>query len=107
VPVREEIGWSSDLDHQLALLAEFSSSAPKLEGIQTPVRGMRGKILPLLPTDTVLYIGVPNLGDALQQANRIFQQQLAQSEILQQWWNKRGSSNQHTTPKELIDQVHA
>ena len=107
VPVREEIGWSSDLDHQLALLAEFSKLRAKLEGIQTPGPRYASKILPLLPTDTVLYIGVPNLGDALQQANRIFQQQLAQSEILQQWWNKRGSSNQHTTPKELIDQVHA
>src|SRR5882762_2209677 len=107
VPVREEIGWSSNLDHELALLAEFSKLRTKLEGIQTPGPRYASKILPLLPTDTVLYIGVPNLGDALQQANRIFQQQLAQSEILQQWWNKRGSSNQHTTPKELIDQVHA
>jgi ferric-dicitrate binding protein FerR (iron transport regulator) len=107
VPVREEIGWSSDLDHQLALLAEFSKLRAKFEEIQTPGPRYASKILPLLPTDTVLYIGIPNLGDALQQANRIFQQQLAQSKVLQGWWNKRGSSNQHPTPQELIDQVHA
>jgi hypothetical protein len=107
VPVREEIGWSSDLDHQLALLAEFSKLRAKLEEIQTPGPRYASKILPLLPADTVLYIGVPNLGDALQQANRIFQQQFAQSKVLQEWWNKRGSSNQHPTPQELIDQVHA
>jgi hypothetical protein len=107
VPVREEIGWSSDLDHELALLAEFSKLRTKLQEIQTPGPRYESKILPLLPTDTVLYIGIPNLGDALQQANQIFQQQLSQSTVLQDWWNKSGKSNQHPSPKELIDQIHA
>ncbi len=105
VPVREEIGWSSDLDHELALLAEFSKLREKLEQIQTPGPRYESKILPLLPADTVLYIGIPNLGDALQQANQIFQQQLSQSKVLQDWWNKSGNSNQHPTPQELIDQI--
>ncbi|HJX96130.1 MAG TPA: hypothetical protein VJ324_10965, partial [Candidatus Acidoferrum sp.] len=52
-------------------------------------------------------IGIPNLGDALQQANQIFQQQLAQSKVLQDWWNKSGNSNQHPTPEELIGQIQA
>jgi hypothetical protein len=107
VPVREEIGWSSDLDHELALLAEFSKLRTKLQEIQTPGPRYESKILPLLPTDTVLYIGIPNLGDALQQANQIFQQQLAQSTVLQDWWSKSGTSNRHPTPQELIDQIHA
>src|SRR6266852_2008250 len=106
VPVREEIAWSSDLDHELALLAEFSKLRAKLEEIQTPGPRYESKILPLLPADTVLYIGIPNLGDALQQANQIFQQQLSQSKVLQDWWNKSGNSNQHPTPQELIDQIH-
>ncbi|PYU55589.1 MAG: hypothetical protein DMG55_27150 [Acidobacteria bacterium] len=107
VSVREEIGWSSDLDHELALLGEFSKLRTKLEEIQTPGPRYESKILPLLPTDTVLYIGIPNLGDALQQANQIFQQQLSQSTVLQDWWNKSGKSDQHPTPQELIDQIHA
>src|SRR2546429_2111205 len=105
VSVREEIGWSSDLDHELALLAEFSKLRTKLEDIQTPGPRYESKILPLLPTDTVLYIGIPNLGDALQQANQIFQQQLSQSTVLEDWWNKSGKSDQHPTPLELIDQI--
>jgi hypothetical protein len=105
VPVREEIAWSSDLDHELALLAEFSKLRTKLEEIQTPGPRYESKILPLLPADTVLYIGIPNLGDALQQANQIFQQQLSQSKVLEDWWNKSGNSNQHPTPQELIDQI--
>ena len=105
VPVREEIAWSSDLDHQLALLADFSKLRTKLAKIQTPGPRYESKILPLLPADTVLYIGIPNLGDALQQANKIFQHQLSQSKVLQEWWNKSGNSNQHPTPQELIDQI--
>jgi len=107
VPVREEIGWSNDLDHELALLAEFSKLRAKLEEIQTPGPRYESKILPLLPADTVLYIGIPNLGDALKQANQIFQQQLSQSQVLQDWWNKSGKSNQHPTPEELIEQIQA
>ena len=106
VPVREEIGWSSDLDHELTLLAEFSKLRTKLEEIQTPGPRYASKILPLLPADTVLYIGIPNLGDALQQANQIFQQQLSQSKVLQDWWNRSGNSTQHPTPQELVDQIH-
>jgi hypothetical protein len=106
VPVREEIAWSSDLDHELALLAEFSKLRTKLEEIQTPGPRYESKILPLLPAETVLYIGIPNLGEALQQANQIFQQQLSQSKVLQEWWNKSGNSNQHPTPQELIEQIH-
>jgi hypothetical protein len=107
VPVREEIGWSNDLDHELALLAEFSKLRTKFEQIQTPGPRYESKILPLLPADTVLYIGIPNLGDALKQANQIFQQQLSQSQVLQDWWNKSGKSNQHPTPEELIEQIQA
>ncbi|MGB8472717.1 MAG: FecR domain-containing protein [Candidatus Acidiferrum sp.] len=105
VPVRQEIAWSSDLDHQLALLAEFSKLGKKLDEIQTPGPRYESKILPLLPADTVLYIGIPNLGDALQQANQIFQQQLSQSNVLQDWWNKSSHTSQHPTPEELIRQI--
>ena len=107
VPVREEIAWSSDLDHELALLAEFSKLRTQLAEVQTPGPRYESKILPFLPGDTVLYIGIPNLGDAVQQANKIFQQQLSQSKVLQEWWNKSGNSNQHPTPQELIDQIQA
>ena len=107
VPVSQEISWSNDLDHELALLAEFSQLRQKLEAIPTPGPRYESKILPLLASDTVLYIGIPNLGNALQQANQIFQQQLSQSKVLQDWWNKSGNANQHPTPEELIGQIQA
>ena len=107
VPVSQEISWSNDRDHDLALLAEFGKLREKLETIPTPGPRYESKILPLLAPDTVLYIGVPNLGNALQQANQIFQEQLAQSKVLQDWWNRSGNANQHPTPEELIGQIQA
>src|SRR5437879_13491616 len=92
VPVSEEIAWSSDLDHELALLGELSKLRTTLEEIQTPGPRYESKILPLLPTDTVLYIGIPNLGDALQQANQIFQQQPSQGTVLQDCRTKGGKA---------------
>lgn len=105
VPVREEIAWSSDLDHELALLAEFTKLRAKLNDIKTPGPRYQSKILPQLAADTVLYVGIPNLGDALKQANQIFQQQLMQSQVLRDWWTKSGNGRQHPTPQELVDQV--
>jgi len=107
VPVSQEISWSNDLNHELALLAEFSQLRQQLETIQTPGPRYESKILPLLAQDTVLYVGIPNLGNALQQANQIFQQQLSQSKVLQDWWNKSGNANQRPTPEELIGQIQA
>jgi hypothetical protein len=105
VPVQDEIAWSDDRDHELALLREFSTLHKKFSEIQLPGPRYQSNILPLLPSDTVLYVGVPNLGDALQQANQIFQQQLGQSEVLRQWWNKSNKANQHPTPDELIQKI--
>lgn len=105
VPVEDEISWSSNRDQELALLAEFSKLHEKFTAIPMPGPRYESKILPLLPADTVLYVGIPNLGDALQQANQIFQQQLAQSKVLQDWWNKSQKGNQHPTPEELITEI--
>lgn len=107
VPVREEIAWSHDLDHELALLAEFSKLSEKFEQIPTPPARYESKILPLLPQDTILYVSIPNLGEALQEANQIFQQQLVESPVLQQWWGQVNRSADQITPAELIAQVPA
>src|SRR5256884_6619526 len=105
VPVREEIAWSRDLDHELALLGEFSKLRAKFERIPTPPARYESNILPLLPQDTILYVSIPNLGEALEQANQVFQQQLAESPVLQQWWGGVDRSPQRL--EELLAQVRA
>src|SRR5512146_2543156 len=68
VPVAEEISWSQDLDKHLALLAEFAKLQKNIEqNVQVPGPRYQSAILPLAPPDTLLYISIPNLGEALGQ----------------------------------------
>jgi len=90
VPVRDEISWSQDRDKYLALLAEFSKFEKKLQGIKLPDLRYESRLLNFVADGAVVYAGVPNYGEALQQANQLFQQQLSQSALLREWWQQRG-----------------
>jgi hypothetical protein len=52
-----------------------------------------------------LYISIPNLGEFLNQANQIFQDQLKQSPALQQWW-ERGQAGNTADLDSLIEKLH-
>ena len=90
VPVRDEVAWSQDRDRYFALLAQVSILQKNLENIKLPDLRYDSKLLRVVPEGTVVYAGVPNYGDALAQANTLLQQQLAQSEVLRDWWQQHG-----------------
>ncbi len=105
VPVQQEIAWSKNLEQHLALLAEFSRLEKKIEQIPSPQPRYQSRILPLLPNNTVFYLSVPNLGEMLSEANQIFQQQLQQSPVLQQWWVEANRGNKGPSLDELIQKI--
>jgi ferric-dicitrate binding protein FerR (iron transport regulator) len=107
VPVRQEIAWSQNLDQHLVLLAEFAHLSHKLESVQTPGLRYQSHALPILPANTVLFAGIPNLGDAVQQANKLFQQELQESAVLRDWW-QQVQSNKNNGPQfdEIVNYVH-
>ncbi|HKT24415.1 MAG TPA: FecR domain-containing protein [Terriglobales bacterium] len=90
VPVKQEIAWSENRDKYLALLAEFSKLQKNIEQIKLPDLRYDSRLLRVVPQESVIYAGVPNYGEALAQANQLFQQQLSQSQILRDWWNQQG-----------------
>ncbi|HKW75327.1 MAG TPA: FecR domain-containing protein [Terriglobales bacterium] len=106
VPVKQEIAWSQNLDKHLALLAEFSKLQKKLETVRLPDLRYQSTLLPLLPSNTVLYAALPNLGDAVQQANQLFQQQLQESPVLKDWWQKVQSQKGAPDFNQVIDEIH-
>jgi FecR-like protein/uncharacterized protein DUF3352/putative zinc finger protein len=106
VPVKQEIAWSQNLDKHLALLAEFAKLSNKLESVQLPGLRYQSRVLPTLPANTILYGGIPNLGDAVQQANKLFQQQLQESAVLREWWQQAKAKNDGPEFDELINYVH-
>src|SRR5947209_8454368 len=106
VPVRQEIAWSQNLDKHLALLAEFAHLANKLETVQLPGQRYQSHVLPTLPANTVVYAGIPNLGDAVQQANKLFQQELQESAVLREWWQQAQAKKNGPEFEEMVNYVH-
>lgn len=107
VPVVREIAWSQNADKHMAMLAEFVHLANKLEtNVQLPGLRYDSKLLPLLPANTMLYASIPNLGDAAQQANQLFQQELTESPVLREWWGKVQAEKHGPDLQEILNEVH-
>jgi hypothetical protein len=93
VDMHEEIGWSSQADKHLELLAQFANLRREIDKIPTPGPRYSSNLIGRIPTGSVLYAAVPNAGDALAEANRIFQQQLQQSDALREWFSRGNGAN--------------
>ncbi len=107
VPIQREIAWSKNLDQHLALLAEFAHLSNKLDAVQLPGLRYQSVLLPTLPASTVLYASIPNIGDAVQQGNQIFQKELRESAVLQQWWNQVQSRKGTSDYTYAIEEIHS
>lgn len=108
VPVRDEIAWSQDRDKYLALLAQFSILQKNFETIKLPDLRYDSRLLKAVPDETVVYAGIPNYGEALAQANQLFQQQLSQSDVLREWWQQQGPGRSSNGPdfNQVIETIH-
>jgi hypothetical protein len=104
-PVEQQISWSQDRDKYLLLLAQFTAIQRRLEQVPFPQSRYSSDLLERVPADTLLYISIPNLGEFLNQANQIFQDQLKQSPALQQWW-ERGQAGNTADLDSLIEKLH-
>lgn len=104
-PVAEQIAWSHDREKYLPLLAQFSMLGRRFEQIPFPQARYTSDLLAQVPADTLMYIGIPNLGDFLSQANQIFHDQLKQSPVLQQWWNQ-GHDQNIAELDSLVEKIH-
>ena len=58
-----------------------------------------------MPGNTELYVSIPNLGDFVSQAKAIFEDQLKQSPVLQQWWSN-GKQDKTAELDALVNKVH-
>jgi FecR protein/Protein of unknown function (DUF3352) len=104
-PLQDQIAWSHDKDKFLPLLAQLSTLQHRIGEIPFPAPRYASDLLQRVPSDTLLYITIPNLGDFLSQANTIFQEQLKQSPELQAWWG-RGHDGDSAQMDSLIEKLH-
>ena len=104
-PVSEQVEWSPNRDEYIELLAQLSALQHKISQIPLPQPRYSSDLLGRMPSDTLLYVSIPNLGDFVTQAKTIFEDQLKQSPVLQQWWN-RGNDNKTAELDELVNKLH-
>ena len=107
VPVLQEISWSQNADKHLALLAELAHLQNKVQqNVQLPGLRYQSRLLPLLPQSTVLYAGVPNYADAIQQAEKLFQQELQESAVLREWWQQAQAHHNGPGLEDVLQKLH-
>ncbi len=94
VPVEDEIAWSRDAEKHKALLREFTVVRRMVaEAVDHAPPRTSTYLLDLAPADTLLYVAMPNITDGLDEARAAFQQRLATSDVLAQWWQDRVVAN--------------
>jgi len=88
VAVPEEIAWSRNAEQHVALLRELKALGKSLAEVQLPEARYNSRLMNLLPASTAVYGSIPNLGEALGQAQQIIRQRVAASPPLQEWWQQ-------------------
>jgi hypothetical protein len=107
IPVEQEIAWSRNLDHHLALVRELVTLGQDLaEGLASAELRYSSRLLSLVPEDTVFYAAFPNVSHSFGQAYDSFRQRIEEDPGLREWWqlqNQPGGGD--LTLEEVIARV--
>ncbi|HEX7181519.1 MAG TPA: FecR domain-containing protein [Thermoanaerobaculia bacterium] len=109
VPVRQEIAWSRNAAHYEELLAELTAAGRDIDA-QVTRPGLRysTRLLDLAPAGTRVWVALPNLGQNLEETQRVLDQKIAESPVLRQWWSETiGSSQNDEKFHEMIEKLGA
>jgi hypothetical protein len=107
VPVTHTVAWSRNSGEYLALLSEFAALHKQFEALPGPAPRYDSTLLNLVPEDTLFYAAIPNIGSTLGEANRLLQERIQQSEVLQAWWNRQQASGEAKKQAEMLDRIRA
>ena len=94
IPVKDEVAWSKNASRYATALAGLSALNRELSTVARP--GVRNSthLLDLMPEDTVVYAGLPNLTTTIAESHRIMQERINQNPALREWFEKeRGGKN--------------
>jgi type II secretory pathway pseudopilin PulG len=85
-----EAAWIQELNNKYpGLLAEFGRLVDKFQHtLQFPPPRGESRLLPLLPEATMSYGAFPNYGDVAHQALKVFRQELQESAVLRDLWQR-------------------
>jgi len=93
-PLADQFTWSPEREKYAGLMAQLALVEHKIAQLPFPGPRYSSDLLARVPADTRLYVSIPNLGEFLNEANAIFNDQLTQSPELQAWWTHGHPENQ-------------
>jgi len=93
--IHDEFAWSRNSAKYLALLGEFSEIHRQLAQLPGPALRYQSKLLDVAPEHTVIYAAIPNLGNTLAEASRLFHERVEQSDVLREWWTRNQPIGEH------------
>jgi ferric-dicitrate binding protein FerR (iron transport regulator) len=100
-PLAQEFDWSPNSARYLALLGDLADVTRKIEAIPAPGLRYQSKLISYLPANAVAVAAIPNIGDAIGQANTIFHQKLAENGTLAVWWNRISPAQRQNFDSEM------
>jgi hypothetical protein len=86
IPVREEFAWSRNSTQYLALLGDFKQLNQQIAALPAPALRHESALMAWLPADLGAVAAIPNVGDTLTQASKLFHERLEQKGALATWW---------------------
>ncbi|MGH9693212.1 MAG: FecR domain-containing protein, partial [Bryobacteraceae bacterium] len=104
VPIASQFDWSKNAGSYLPLLGELSTLQKQFQSIPTPGLRYASNLAKYVPDDSVVYAAIPNIGGAIAEAKRMFDERLAQSEVLRNWWNQQPASHREDLDR-MIGQI--
>ncbi|MGH9404313.1 MAG: FecR domain-containing protein [Terriglobia bacterium] len=106
-PIRDQISWSPNATRYLGLMSELAGIGRELQSIPGPAPRFESQLIGYVPENTVIYAAIPNLESTLKNVDLLFQDRLAKSVLLQQWWQKQQASGAAMAAEEILQRVEA
>ncbi|MEJ2245812.1 MAG: FecR family protein [Acidobacteriota bacterium] len=88
--VEQAISWSPDAETFAGMLASLVQVAEQISEIPLPQLRPESRLLQFMPPNMLVYGAVPNLGDNLDQAISLMEQQASENSDFSQWWDFGG-----------------
>ena len=88
VPITEEISWSQKFEQHISLLKEAAALGDELDRVIVNDLRTSTELLENVPTDAMLYFGMPNVARMASDAYGVLEDKLATSDVLADWWEQ-------------------
>lgn len=87
VSIEQALAWSDDAEKYFSVLAAIMGIERELAAAPGPALRTEPRLLTQLPAGTQIYVAIPNLHGAIQQALVLVDQRSAENAALRDWWN--------------------